>query len=274
MVSLALDKGHAAIATLLIHNGAAVKPKRGYSYALARAAELGDPGLVEMILARGAAPNPPEGKRRPITALHRAVSAKHHVIVKLLLKHGARVNVQDYNGNTPLHNACSVQWASDMVKLLLKHGADVRATDNRGSTPLHSARDGYVAALLIEKGADIRAQNKAGHRPIHYALNASVVQELINRGADVNATAKNGDTPLHRASDPQVVNALVRAGSKINSANNKGWTPLHHHAWWGNSGPVIALLHNRADTTLRDKDDKTPAQVARRKNIQALFRRK
>ena len=56
--------------------------------------------------------------------------------VKLLLDHGADVNVKDEDGETPLFCA-SNNGHKEIVKLLLEHGADVNAKNNYGNSPLH-----------------------------------------------------------------------------------------------------------------------------------------
>jgi ankyrin repeat protein len=75
--------------------------------------------------------------------------------LRLLLEHGADINLQDETGLTPL------QWASfngalEVVRLLLEHGADVEATNKQGKTALQeAAQEGHdqVLKLLREHGA-------------------------------------------------------------------------------------------------------------------------
>lgn len=56
-------------------------------------------------------------------------------IVKLLLKHGAQINIKATDGETPLHHAVTKQ-NKRMVEVLLSNGADVNAKDNSGKMPL------------------------------------------------------------------------------------------------------------------------------------------
>jgi len=56
--------------------------------------------------------------------LHRAAERGHLDVVKLLLEHGADPNVQDDEGETPLHHAAAWRDNVDIVRLLLEHGAD------------------------------------------------------------------------------------------------------------------------------------------------------
>ena len=75
-------------------------------------------------------------------------------VVRLLLEHGAVINVQCQNGWTPLHTA-SGHGALEVVRLLLELGADVEAKNNDGKTALQYAADnGYdeVVEFLREHG--------------------------------------------------------------------------------------------------------------------------
>lgn len=58
--------------------------------------------------------------------------------VRLLVKHGADVSVQDETDSTPLHLA-ALYGSSETVRILLKRGADVNILDGNRKTPLHLA---------------------------------------------------------------------------------------------------------------------------------------
>jgi ankyrin repeat protein len=76
-------------------------------------------------------------------------------LLRLLLEHGADINVQKRGGSTPLHRA-SANGALKVVRLLLEHGADVEVKDDRGKTALRVAggkRRDEVMKLLREHGA-------------------------------------------------------------------------------------------------------------------------
>jgi hypothetical protein len=76
-------------------------------------------------------------------------------VLRLLLDHGADINVQSQIGRTPLHVA-TYNGALEVVRVLLEHGADVEVTNNDGQTVLQVAIEeghGKVVKLLLEHGA-------------------------------------------------------------------------------------------------------------------------
>jgi ankyrin repeat protein len=83
--------------------------------------------------------------------------------VKELLDQGINSNVEDKNGQSPLHWAAS-NGTKEITQILIDHGASVNTTNNIGSTPLHMAAWADVA-ILIAHGASVNAvDNNAGYR--------------------------------------------------------------------------------------------------------------
>jgi Ankyrin repeats (3 copies) len=93
------------------------------------------------------------------TPLHWALgghNVKDGSVLRLMLEHGAGINLQNQFRRTPLHYA-SVDGVLEFVRLLLEHGADVEVKDNAGKTALQEATDrGHdkVVELLLEYGAE------------------------------------------------------------------------------------------------------------------------
>lgn len=120
---------------------------------------------------------------------------------------GHPVNLRDYCGWTPLHEACNyghqgtafcrfnmVLWIyssserlrsvsffffPEIVALLLEHGANINDPGGRdcdGVTPLHDTLNCghfHVARLLVQKGASVTARNgKVRQTRIHFKLHA------------------------------------------------------------------------------------------------------
>ncbi|KAJ8314574.1 LOW QUALITY PROTEIN: hypothetical protein KUTeg_006724 [Tegillarca granosa] len=118
---------------------------------------------------------------------------------KLLLKHGADINLCDMYDQTPLHIS-SEYGHVEMVKLLLSHGADINKYDKKGLTPLHlSSKNGHVekVELLLNHGAEIDTN---GLTPLYLSCeggHVEVAKLLLSHGADINKCKANGRTPLH-----------------------------------------------------------------------------
>jgi hypothetical protein len=93
----------------------------GY-WPLSSFAESGDLPAVRWLLDHGADPN---NTSTGETAIFKAVRGNHLEMTRLLIERGAKVNVQDVDGWTPLFACQSVE----AVKLLIDHGADPTITD-------------------------------------------------------------------------------------------------------------------------------------------------
>lgn len=73
---------------------------------------------------------------RDFTLLHRLCWLdSFRYLVPHLLTYSPQVNLQNSNGNTPLHLACQYPRV-ETVELLLKRGADVKIKNQQGLTPL------------------------------------------------------------------------------------------------------------------------------------------
>ncbi len=81
------------------------------------------------------------------------ISKCFHSATELLLEYGTCTNIQDLNGNTPLHIACAKsKTCSICINLLLKHHASSNVMNNIGHTP-ESIIDSLQSTILMQ---DIR----------------------------------------------------------------------------------------------------------------------
>eukprot|EP01113_Clastostelium_recurvatum_P011683 TRINITY_DN1597_c0_g2_i2.p1 TRINITY_DN1597_c0_g2~~TRINITY_DN1597_c0_g2_i2.p1 ORF type:complete len:643 (-),score=161.00 TRINITY_DN1597_c0_g2_i2:74-2002(-) len=142
------------------------------------------------------------------TALHQSVTlCDDQVLVTLLSFPGLNVNVENDDGNTPLHYFCQKfksPSCHDAFIAFRYKGANVNARNKNGETPLHkaifnsSARIIMVNLLLKEGKADVNICNSQGETPLHYAVRLrrnDLVAALLKAGADstISGMSKSGE---------------------------------------------------------------------------------
>ncbi len=136
------------------------------------------------------------------TGIHKAAADGKSKRIRELIGQGIDVNLQDVNGDTPLHHALQGRDKFITVRTLLDRKANVLLKNNDGNTPLHYASSPIVAKLLLDRGADINAQNNAGITILHVAVvrgKPLLVKKLLDEGARTNIADNNDITPLHLA---------------------------------------------------------------------------
>jgi uncharacterized protein len=106
------------------------------------------------LLKAGANPNGASRNPMKVAPIHSAAANRDAntglEMIRMLLDHGAEVNVAQQGGWTPLQEAAA-HGNIELVRLLLDHGADKNARAENGKTALDLATDGKhtetVAAL-------------------------------------------------------------------------------------------------------------------------------
>ena len=105
-------------------------------------------------------------------ALHYVVRDRDYPWLNFLLARGARPDLQNNQGITPLSLAAQIGW-SEGAQLLLARRANVDLPTGRGETPLILAvrnRDLAMVRLLLSAGADPkRTDHAAGYSALDYA---------------------------------------------------------------------------------------------------------
>ncbi|KAH9106609.1 hypothetical protein LEN26_010464 [Aphanomyces euteiches] len=124
---------------------------------------------------------------------------EHLEVVKVLLAHGATVDIGLADGKTPLMAASNVGHL-DIVKVLLAHGANIAATSSDGMTPLlEASNEGHfdVVRELLKQGAMVDAADTGDETALHKAAengHIEIVEVLLEAGADIHLQNKNGKT--------------------------------------------------------------------------------
>lgn len=127
-------EGWSALLRVLLENGA---DPNGQPSALFHPAHRGDVGMVNLLLAHGADPNGTTPRQKPLLAASRN---GHYPVVLRLTGAGADVNVADpATGATPLHLACQGGHVHIVEYLVREGGARLDVKDRAGRTPLEVA---------------------------------------------------------------------------------------------------------------------------------------
>jgi ankyrin repeat protein len=159
------------------------------------AAANDDEGLIQMLLAKGAAVDARGWHGE--TALIEAASRGRLSTVRILLLHGADLLTGDRSGRTPLV-AASQTGRDAVVAELLKRGAKVDERDpNWGMTPLMwAAQFGHVGTvrLLLEHGANPGVRDDTGRTALSIAR-TDLAKALRRERADPTVQVPHAGLP-------------------------------------------------------------------------------
>lgn len=131
------------------------------------------------------------------TTLLHAVDSHSSAAVLRLLDAGANPNLdvpREFLRSSPLKAACS-GGLPEMVALLLRHGAKVNTCNPEGQTPLHAAAiRGQVdcVTMVLEAGASVEQESANGLSPLDTAIvtNSHAVLPLLVERWTKHVTAK------------------------------------------------------------------------------------
>ncbi|WP_341816915.1 ankyrin repeat domain-containing protein [Wolbachia endosymbiont (group A) of Agelastica alni] len=166
--------------------------------------------------------------------LDHAVDSKNSSIVNLPLDEGASINVENYGGKTLLEYA-NESGKFKILRLLINGAIEQDKLD-------------LVKSFLENTAEKVEVEDKNKRKTtwklLHYAAyngNLNIVQDIF-----VLPVEKRGD---------------------INSAESEyGWTPLHCVVYYNRKDVVSILIDQGADISAKDKDGKTPFEIASEQN--------
>uniref|UniRef100_A0A7S2PQG5 Uncharacterized protein n=1 Tax=Leptocylindrus danicus TaxID=163516 RepID=A0A7S2PQG5_9STRA len=97
------------------------------------------------------------------------------------------ITCADDNGYTLLHAAASYSQMEVLEWLTSQEGCDLNVQDSDGDTPLHHCDAVEAAQLLIERGASVDVKNNAGETPL------AAKEAEINDGSDEESDSEDED---------------------------------------------------------------------------------
>lgn len=202
----------------------------------------------------------------------------HRGIANILLENGAEIDQQTLAGKSPLHFACEKQLP-ELVEVLCLFSANTNLQDCEGNSPMHLAlakeqgRDTVKRQILehlIASQAEAHMANKQGLVPVHIACQAGCIrctQLLLEQQVDVQALNNRRETCLHlacRGGHAAVAQLLVVAAPQLVDASDaEGNTALHLCAMVGGFDCAAVLLRTGADVNLKNVQKRTAADLAK-----------
>jgi len=170
------------------------------------------------------------------SALHAAVRLGHVDQARYLIEHGARIDLTNKLGKSPLLVAAE-EGKLEAVKLLLEKGADPNSVEadhrrNRLSLAKHSMGQNSALIVAVEQGHE------------------DVAKALIEAGANVNYRGFLGKTALYVEVEHGQLNLaqkLLASKANANIKDMEGMSPLMEAARRGNPRMVADLINHKAN---------------------------
>jgi ankyrin repeat protein len=279
-LTLAIELGDAALLSSLIDHGADLnKSLPNGDLPLLATVRRHDLDLVNILLVRGAHPDTTADKQYPLEialvdgrsqialALLESNANPNRIFA------GTSGAFSRSAAKTPLSIAVKAN-SLPMTRLLLDHGAAVNldVTDWDASLLEQAVVDAdlSVIRLLVAEGASITPHTDLAEDAVGLAMKRSypVLREVLkSEGFAPEGADRDGNNYLHllteKSDDARLIIALVAAGVDISKTNASGRTPLHEAARRGKAEMTRALLEAGADATMLDSKSKTALNLAR-----------
>lgn len=226
------------------------------------------------------------------SALHLAAFFGFVDAVKLLLANGADINLQSRaSGRTPLY-VTAISKNIDTAKFLMKQGAKTEIADKAGYTPLTAAVivvDPDMVRTLVEGGAVMDVRTAASNLtplvmaasnpdPFKHKSYIKIMNILLDNKADIDFQASDGRTPLMAAAmcadqkqAYEKVSLLLDRGAKPDRVKHGGETALMLAAGRGNEKVVELLIEKGADVNLKNGAGESAMSYAKRSGSSAII---
>jgi len=258
LVTAAENGDHRKVEALLSHGVSANNLDQNGWAALTAAAQQNQPGMVELLLSKGAQVNLRDNFGMGRTALMRASALGHPAIVDTLLAHGADVSIKREDGSVALMDALPYP---DIVLKLITAGADSNQETRKEWSPLIAAcSGGYAesARLLIEHGADLKRDGLLALDDAARNGHADAIDLLLSKKISVDKKFL-GECLSSACSNPQAMERLISAGADPSAKCGcpGGRTALMVSAINGYPESVALLIAAGADLNAKDDNGHT-----------------
>ena len=161
----------------------------------------------------------------------------------------AEIDTRDSSGRT------CVSWAAargddDSLRTLLSFGAKPDIADFQGRTPLQYARNPETIATLLANGVSLNATDKSGRTALHWICRLdgqpAIVEALLNADIDINAQDNSGETAMCNATlarHNEAVALLLQHNPDLGIATSSGDTPFRFAIMW-NAHEILRMFLN------------------------------
>lgn len=199
-------------------------------------------------------------------------AAKGNVpVVEYLLKNGAKVNVQDSHGYSPLTYAANGgQKNTKIYDLIIQNGADIKNDLNHdGANALLIAipndKEFLLTDYFISKGLDLNSKDAVGNTAFNYAAksgNIDLMNNLLQKGVKFNDNAMilaaQGAGRGGSANSLAVFEYLESKKIKPTALGSNGENALFYIARKPNQEEIINYFISKGvDINLADRDGNT-----------------
>lgn len=185
------------------------------------------------------------------TILFTLVAKRKLEAIKLIVKSGAIIDIEDKFSKTVLDEACQ---RSDglMVRFLLDNGFDINRKNSMGRTICHDvAFDGNfkMFEILMKYRPNLSIKDSNGRTALYDAVeggNLHIIREIVNNLDTLNSLDDNNQTVLFNAvlkEDVNISTILISHGVNVNFLDKNGQNVLFNAILQGAKNiPVIELL--------------------------------
>lgn len=273
----AASKGFVGVVEALFDGGAdpEIEDDQG-GRAIQRAIDEDEYAVVKLLLQRNVEYNFRDTFGR--TLLHSAACNDRAGIIRLLLQtcQDLDINAQGNAGETALHDSVRFDYL-ETTKALLEFGARTDIPNNAGRTPVRSAKDAGQTHILEVRENEVRPVHKVdtfkvdSEIPIWMAVQRDDLDSLRERIPRASIDELNqlspdsNETSLHLACHkvrPEVVQMLLEAGAFVDPLDNFSRTPLVVACQCGDLETVKLLVSHGADLNSSIFGDQAPWEIA------------
>jgi ankyrin repeat protein len=143
-----------------------------------------------------------------------------------------RINIPDDFGNSVLHIALLEKSSDDIIRVIINQGARINVVDNNGKTPLRLAVDMEIwssVKIIADSGADpfLTAVDNKSPAEISFIAGEICIRAIFS-GKAINAKDSSGNTILHlaaRLGTPETISVLFELGANRSIRNIASESP-------------------------------------------------